>query len=517
MQTNRRKATLLTLAGGTFNTAVVSIRAVILIPLYLHYIGPHLYGAWLASGDVLVWMQAMDLGLTNLMVQKVGAAYGGKDYKSAGEWFASGVLVLAIASLLILVVGAILSRFVATWFQVSGPDAAELQGAFLLGVVATALTLFNYSFIGLSRAVQDTAFVNGALVVSTLIGFVTSLGLLVADFGLWAIGASLLVQALISVLGSLIFMRHYMTTDMRQYGHVRGTILKQYLRVAPLTGLGTAGYAMINQSLTVLAAIIIRPEAATVLSLTSKAANMGRILVDNVAFAAYGSFAHLVGSPERSRALRVHAEIRALRLALAIVLAAGYLAANSTLVSIWVGPGQYGGMLLTFCFALELIVAGDSFLVNYLYRALGRVAEGSAALFLEGIVRLPLAALLLFWLGMPGGVAAGVLTSLLAVTIVSRRSTREMLQYSDAAESSPKTIWLLRMALLVAGLGVGLELNHLPWTVVFIIAAGLAFGGAYFMLWIDPLTRSTREMVARQAFRLASTIAGRLSTNRGAG
>ena len=73
---SRRKATITTLIGGTAGTLIVTVQAAVLIPLYINHIGPRLYGAWLASGDFLVWMQAFDLGLPNLMIQRIAMAYG---------------------------------------------------------------------------------------------------------------------------------------------------------------------------------------------------------------------------------------------------------------------------------------------------------------------------------------------------------------------------------------------------------------------------------------------------------
>src|ERR1039457_4824351 len=94
-QVSRRGAALVSLAGGSAGTLLVIIQAVVLIPLFLRYVGPRLYGAWLASGDFLVWMQSFDLGLPNLMIQRIALAHGRGDQRSVGEWFGTGTAVLA--------------------------------------------------------------------------------------------------------------------------------------------------------------------------------------------------------------------------------------------------------------------------------------------------------------------------------------------------------------------------------------------------------------------------------------
>src|SRR5262245_81108 len=96
--THRRRAAIATLLGTTTNTFVVSLQAVILAPLYLHFVGSRLYGSWLASGEMLVWMQTLDLGLPNVLIQRIGAADGAGDDRTSGEYFATGALFLLLLS-----------------------------------------------------------------------------------------------------------------------------------------------------------------------------------------------------------------------------------------------------------------------------------------------------------------------------------------------------------------------------------------------------------------------------------
>ena len=71
--------------GERASTLIASIQSVILIPLHIAHIGPRLYGAWLGSGDILVWMQAFDFGLPNLMIQRIGEAHGRGDAAQVAE------------------------------------------------------------------------------------------------------------------------------------------------------------------------------------------------------------------------------------------------------------------------------------------------------------------------------------------------------------------------------------------------------------------------------------------------
>src|ERR1700687_510821 len=168
--TTRREAALATFGGNSANVAIVSLQAVLLIPLYLAAVGPKLAGAWLASGEILVWMQAMDLGIPNLMIQRIAAAHGRGDRRDGARWFASGLLVLGLVSAVIALAGVLISLSLPSLLGVVGPEAEVLRGCFQLGTVASCATIFGNGFVGLSRAVQNTAFLSGMLIVSALGG-----------------------------------------------------------------------------------------------------------------------------------------------------------------------------------------------------------------------------------------------------------------------------------------------------------------------------------------------------------
>src|SRR4051812_34718252 len=95
---SRRNAALATIAAASTNTCIVAAQAILLIPLYLHAVGPRVFGAWLASGDLLVWLQVFDLGLPNVLIQRIGEAACKNDQKSCGRLFATGLFALSLLS-----------------------------------------------------------------------------------------------------------------------------------------------------------------------------------------------------------------------------------------------------------------------------------------------------------------------------------------------------------------------------------------------------------------------------------
>lgn len=490
MSNSRRQAVISTLTGSTANTIVIAIQAIVLTPLYIHEIGPRLYGAWLGSGDILIWLQAFDLGLPNLMIQRIGSARGRDDDTAIAEYFASGTVVLAVVACIIAAIAYGLSFWIPSWVHLDGNEALELQRCFSIGVIASALVILNNSVVGLSRGIQKTAFMSIAILFSSVAGFAVSLTLVLNGWGLWAIVWGLVTRAGISILGSMVFVFMVFKSDFKKLLCVKREIFREFISVSPVTALGGLSYAMMNQSESAMVAIFMRPEYAAILTVTRKAADLIRALVDMIGFASYGSFAHLVASNQRHRALQVHSEIRSVRFTIAIALVAGYIAVNASLVSVWVDTAQYGGAILTVLMGIQAIVVGDAFLMNYLYRATGPVVLGSVALIVESVARVPLMIGLLLLIGLPGIPLASILTAFVAGWFAYRWTYKDLIPFSEKNKESTIKVWLLRFSVVCVGMLACTFMYSASWTYVLVVGSAVTLTGFSILIPTDSILKN---------------------------
>jgi O-antigen/teichoic acid export membrane protein len=496
--TTRREAALATLSGNSVSVLIVSLQAILVIPLYLDAVGPRLSGAWLASAEILVWMQALDLGIPNLMIQRIAAAHGRGDMQSGASWFASGQLLLAVVAGVVAAAGVVLSSSLPPLFGLAGSEAEVLRDCFLLGTVASCATLFGNGFVGLSRAVQKTAFLSGMLIVSAVVGLLTSLTLVLMGWGLWAVAVGLVARAVVSLAASLVFGILAWRKEFGVPFRIDRSVVRQLIEATPATAIGGVSYSLMSQSEIVLVASLARPELAVVYALTRKAADLGRSLVDMIGFATYGGFAHLMGSPQRDQVQRVRSQILSLHLSAAVAVAAAYLAVDRSLVVVWVGEDFFGGLPLVFMMALQSVVLGHSYLINMLYRATGRVIEGSLALVVEALVRLPLLATLLLLFGLPGLPAAAILTAVTFAVLTHWLTLRELGSVTRPVFWPVSPVTAGRLALLaVAGL-LALAIYAPSWLYVVVGGGTVAAVGALVLVLIDPMLRNEFLSWARQ-------------------
>ena len=486
---NRKMTVLATLTGSVCNTLIISIQAIVLVPFYLALIGPRLYGAWLASGEFLFWMQALDLGLPNLMIQRIGSAYGRDDLRSVGEYFTAGAFILLLIAAIIFGSSLFISSFIPIWMGLSGKEAVLLVACFQLGALASAITIANNSVIGFSRGVQQTAFLNIVLTISALASFLVSLVLLILGHGLWSIVGGMFARALIQASGSCIYFFSYWFRTLYHTLRLRAHILREFVYVSPVTAIGGFSYALMNQSELAILAISVRPEIAAVYALTRRAVDAARGILDAIGYSSYGSLAHLFSSDRSSDSNKVVAQLRSVHLYTGIALAAAYMLVNRSLLGVWVGNNIYGGPALTILLGISLIVSSSTYLTNNIFRATGSVVYASLFYIFECAIRLPLAVLLLPSLGLISLPVSAILISRLSGTLQGRLILTRVPGALRANQRSPLLSWTLSAISTLACAYLGYIFFIPSWLFVLSVGFSVSISIALALYYSNPLTR----------------------------
>jgi O-antigen/teichoic acid export membrane protein len=259
------------------------------------------------------------------------------------------------------------------------------------------------------------------------------------------------------------------------------------LRLTPALAGANVGYLMMNHTDIPLVATFFGPQAAAVYALTRKAAEALRGLLDTVGFAAYGGFAHLVASADRGRSRGVVSEVVSLRWSAAAVAMACYVALNEPFVDLVFGSESFAGLGLTVAFALLVVVGGQSFLLNYLYRAAGAVRSGSLLLLQESLVRVFAMALGLWLFGLAGGPALAAFVSLVYAWINWRRLLGLIPRRVELARGWRR--WSISALVLAVGVAAGVVGVPPSWPAIAATGVVLAAAGLTSMAAADPLLR----------------------------
>ena len=487
---SRRRGAVLMLAGGYANLALLTVQGLVLVPLYLRYLGPQMYGAWLASGDLLGWLALLDMGIAGVVTQRMAAAHGRGERAELGEYYATGLVVQAVLVAALTGLAAATAPFVPGWVGIHGAEARLLSACFAVAGVATGLGILATLAASLPLAVQRMGFYTAATLATTLAGLVATLWLLLEGAGLWALAWGMLARTgllLLAVGGHAAWVLRREAARLR----VRRHVMRDLGSLSWPALLSMLGSTAVTRCDALLVAVVFRPELAAVYVLTRRAAEIIAMFLARIGGAVYPGFAHLVGSGQLARARQVLAQLDRGYLALGTLAIALYLALNRTFMELWVGPAQYGGHLLTVLVGVNVLLVGRAAVITYLLGGAGEIRRGSYLIFFEALARAAGMLALLLALGVPGVPLAGIATTLVSAWL-ARTWLERRLQAPHAPGAWRAAIggWAGHALLLAGGALAGRERLAHSWAGFAAWAALLGAGGALLLLALDPAARA---------------------------
>jgi O-antigen/teichoic acid export membrane protein len=396
--------------------------------------------------------------------------------------------MLAVVTLAVLLgaIAILAAPAIAAWARVERQEAGAFIGAFRLGVIGSVLLMIYNGILAAARGTQMTGVVNVGQVSGAAAGLVASIVLLQAGYGLWALALGILVRGLVCAASAAVFLLTIMRQDLLRMAAPSAAVLREILALAPPLAGASAGYLLANNSEVVLVTTFFGPTAAAIYGLTRRAADGVRHLIDAIAWAVYGAFAHLVTADDRHRARAVAADVLWSRFGIASVAGAVLVAINEPFVTLLFGAEHFGGVALTVGFALHMMLGGQAFLANYLYRAAGGVRDGAWLLLADAVGRVIAMTLALLAVGLVGAPFAAVAVSVAALVVVRRRLDAAV----PAGLEPPHRLTAIQRATPFVVFGAGLALGYIgvpaTWRVVGGMAALMGAAGTVAVLLALP-------------------------------
>lgn len=410
----RKRATLALVIGGYVNTAILIVQGLLLIPLYLHFIGAHLYGIWMASGGILGMLGVINFGISNMLVQRIANAYGQKDLSKAGAYFVNGMFVYLIIVCLFISIGFLLSFFFLALLKVPSELNNLLRGCFQLAVIAAGAGIINECLRGFAQALLRPVFSMIAIAASRVFGIAITIMLLYKNAGLWAIPVGMIVAETFILIAALI-QSATLFRELHTKVAIDGVIVKEYFSQGGAIFMAKLGSALSRESDPLMITFFLRPELTTAYMLTRKAADIVFQMLSVIYGASHSAFSHLVGNGDQDKIAEIATKLLMMVFVLGLIGFVPYVMMNHTFVALWVGE----------VFALNqmiILMIGIAFFANSLRNMVWQMLNGfgdyqysSRIIFIEGVAKVILAVVLLHFIGMPGVPLAMVVTSIISM------------------------------------------------------------------------------------------------------
>ncbi len=409
---SRTRATLVSIAFGYVSMALLFVQGVVLVPLYVTYLDPKIYGAWLASGSVVAYLGMLEFGGSGILAMRIASCHGSRNHEALGVAVGTGLVAITAWACIPFLLGLAVAPWIPGMLNIAGPQAHELQVAFVVAAGATSLTIAGSApcsvLVGLQRQLGPGVYTT----LSTCGGIIATVWLLTTRGGVTSLAWGMLVRAGVNLIGMGLHLGRVLRADLAHVPiRARRSALRELVGQTAWSALGTTSRVMGGQSDNLVVALFLDPVATTTLALTKKASEMVVMIASRFSSSFVSGLAHLFGESARARGREVTVRLLRVSFAMAAVGAGAVVALNDAFVTLWVGRTFYGGGLLNALLAAASFASLAVLTMNVLFYARGDIRTTAFADVAEGATRLALSLALIGPMATPGVAAAALVAS----------------------------------------------------------------------------------------------------------
>ncbi len=396
---SRRKATIANLLYQYNALVLAVINGIILVPIYLRFIDVKLYGAWLASGDIIGWLTIMDPGLNDLLRQQTAKFSGEKRWDLLGKSIGTSWAIIAVLSVLSIVAGAILAHFAPRWFSLEGSNFRELKGSIFVAAVGMALVFLAGSPGSVQQGLQRSDKYLAIYLIGWTLGVAATLIMLFNGGGLISIPVGAVVRAAVWFLGSSFDV---LFVIKKKFNTVMGWSNEYFSEIKSLLGatlLNRISRILAINSDAFLVGLFLGPGVVPVVVLTKRIWDLALLLTERISTAFIPGLAHLLGEGKRERASVIAFDVLKITVWLLAVGSAVIISLNQSFMSVWVGEKFFAGSAFNLLMCLAVVFFVFTSASNQLLYSAGIIKGPAVAGAIQNFIRVILLLVLLKLVG----------------------------------------------------------------------------------------------------------------------
>lgn len=396
------------------NLLVALLSTIVLVPFYLRYIDKGVYGAWLASGNVISWLGMIDPGLSLVVQQKVAYAYGANDQEALGEWVGTSLLLNGVIAIILMLGGVGVAGYLPTLLNLPcDMPTGDLIVSFIWSVIGTAAFLFSFGAASINMGLQSRFGAGGIGAGAQIIRVVLIFVLLISGYGLVSIGLACAISGLVAMLGSCI----YLCWRLRREGvrvRVSASGIRRLLGFLSYTSLLRVGHTLFQYMDLFFVARLLGAESVTILRLSRASVDMCSTFAQRPAATIQAPITHIIGEGGIAHARNVAVRFICIEVWLLAYIAGGLTIFNGPFVRLWVGTGFYGGDLLNVVLVIGFLANAFTMVLFNLCFAAGNIKKSSLVFMAQGCIYMVLLLLFAPRFGLIGAALASVFSFLAA-------------------------------------------------------------------------------------------------------
>lgn len=408
---NRRRTTLLNMVFSCAQFSLALVSGIVLVPIYLKYIPVGLYGSWLATGSVVVWLTVLDPGVANLLMQKVAEANGNRDHQKICELITCGLLIVFIIALSVIFVGICVGPYVIDWLNIRSENEV-VQNAFVVAVISSAFMVVYYSVNAINYAFHSSMAIGIIYNCALLFKIILIVVLLRSGAGLLSLPYGELISAGIMIIASLVLLGwNLRQSNIHYIASFKGGL--QFFKLFIYTFMARLSKIATKSVDNVFISIFLSPEIVVVYNLTNKVPMTTENMVKLPIAAFRPALSHAFGAGEVCTVRVVISRLIRIIFWTTGVLVAGFLAFNDDFVRLWVGEDLFAGSVINALVCLVFILNVWTNVIGMLLFSQGGIKPASLSDSVSSLIVIPLMFVGIHYLGLPGLLLGHIFTMLI--------------------------------------------------------------------------------------------------------
>ena len=416
----KRRAALANLSFGSVNVGLTLVAGLLLVPWYLRHFDLATYGAWLASGSVVSAIAVFESGLSSVLTRRLAGANASGETLAFARLASSGLALAFAIGVLVMAIGLAVSPFVPAWVHAPADQYDNLRRAMQIASVAAGASVVFINLGAIPQAWQQTVAPGIIGTMAFLANVVVILVLLRLGAGVVALAGGRLALALTYVIGYVVYiLRHWRLKGLVLHAPVPATSLEIWRESRSLLAAQIANTVSSNMEAFVAAALV-SPQAAAVVSLTGKLVSTVRMFLEHVGSAAFAgvTIAKQRLTPDGFR--RLLQEFLTIATSLSGIGVGCALAISPSLIPKWVGGAAYGGTVLLLLIALSDVLGFRKGIMAWLLLAGAQTKSVARIAVLEAILRPVALVAAVAALGIHGVPLAGAVASAIPLALLMK-------------------------------------------------------------------------------------------------
>lgn len=456
-----------------------------LTPFFLRHLGQEDYGLWLMIGQAMTYLGLMDLGVVALLPRETAFAVGRAGSNEAAvdiPEIVGRTIRLVLWQLPFVAVIA-----TAAWFLFPIPvqsASGPLAWLLVLFVLRFPLRIFQEVLVGL----QDLSFIGKIQLVGFVLMTATTVGLVLAGWGLYALVVGWGIGQFIPAVVSWVRLRtRYPFALPESLPLLPWNAAKRLLSNGGWVSVAQLAHLFVYGSDVLVLGYLLGPAAVVPYVCTGKLVSVLQHQPNLIMETARPALSELRTSQDRHRLHSVTSALTLFALLLGGLIACGVAATNRGFTVLWVGESLFGGAALTLALVANMLLRlWNATAINAIF-AFGYERRISLTLLADGLLTCGLMVALVPWLGLIGAPIA----SMISVVLISLPWNLSALATEGGVSLARQVLglgnWFIRFAVVIV-FAVWVEHAMAPRRVYALAAAAVAVTCAYILVML-PLVR----------------------------